>query len=135
VSWEKRLEARLKGLRDLPAPRSLSSRVLATAALYAKPWHARPWYSWNAPAQAAFALSVALGALLVAQAARVPFMELSGELGRLAARWDWAMALGSGLGRALWSLRAQLALAVVLFATAAALPVAAIAALSRPRLR
>jgi hypothetical protein len=127
------LDARIKGLRYLPAPRGLSSRVLAAAALYAKPWHARPWYSWNAPAQAAFALSVALGALLVAQAARVPFIELSGELGSLAARWDWAATLGAGLGRALWSLRAHLTAALVLSGTLAALPCAAIAALSRPR--
>ena len=83
-----RLDASLKALPDRRAPRTLAAAVL----LRARPWHSRPWWTWNAAGRAAFASSVALSAALLALA-------LKPLAGAAFAHLGWAFTLASLLSR------------------------------------
>lgn len=122
-------EKRLRRLPSRRAPSSLSPRILAAAALYARPWHERPFWTWSAPARAAFAAAVALGAFSLLRLGA----PLAAEASVLAAR-AWTLVepvapIAKALNRLLWSARLPLA---ALGALAAA-PAAALAGLAAAR--
>jgi hypothetical protein len=109
VSWNEDLDARFKKLPARRAPKRLTASLMAAAALYQKPWHARPWWTWSVPARAAFAACVALGAVLVASGAH-----------SLLPRAEWLIALSRAWVKVAWELRAPLFVSFVLTAAPAA---------------
>lgn len=124
-------EKRLRRLPSRRAPSSLSPRILAAAALYARPWHERPFWTWSAPARAAFAAVVALGALSLLRLGAPMAAELSAAALRARSYVEPLAPVARALNILLWSARLPLA---ALGALAAA-PVAALAGLAVARAR
>jgi hypothetical protein len=125
-------DARLKRLPPRRAPAALKGRVLAAAALRARPWHARPWWTWSLPARAAFVAGVALAAaaaLALAGPAAARLSELSA-----AVRLEALAPLGRALAKVLWLTRLPLA-ALALMSAAPAAALAGLAAATRARSR
>lgn len=121
------LDARLKAMKPVKAPRGFAARVAAAAELRARPWHARPFWTWAPAGQAAFAAALALGAAGLAGTATAAGAE---ALGRV----DWLFTVCGALLSAAGSLKLP---AAVLGAAALALcaaPVAAMTALPRARI-
>ncbi len=123
-------DARLKRLPARRAPASLMAATLAAAALYRQPWHRRPFWTWTAPAQAAFIAGVAAGAaaLLLAGApasARFGFW-LAEAAAWTSAQFGWLAVLGRAAGE----LAATARLPLLLLAALSAAPAAALAALA-----
>ena len=130
MSWERDLDRRLKGLPARRAPLSLSTRILVAAQLQARPWHARPYWTWSPAGQAAFLGALALAAAALAGTVNEP---LAGAVSLAQERLGWLQVLTGALGRAAFTARAPLGAAVALCLTICVLPTAALLALPRAR--
>lgn len=121
------LDARLKALKPVRAPRGFAARVAAAAALRARPWHARPFWTWAPAGQAAFAAALALGAAGLAGTATAAGAE---ALGRV----DWLLTVAAAVLSAAASLKLPVAAAFAAALALCAAPAAALAALPRARI-